>query len=419
MLGGRRRSAHRSEDPLTSLSEGTGTAPPDDLDLLSGDFWAGDFHSKMTWMRHNDPLHWDGRVWGVSTYDLLKEVSRRPEQFSNAEGCRPDAMALPMMIDMDDPEHLRRRKLVNRGFTPRQVRNSAPAVRAACDEIIDAVIERGECDFVTDVASWLPMIMIGDALGVPASDRAKLLEWSDDMVKGLVGSHGDALERATVAYLEFREFAERAIAVRREEPCDDLMSVLVHAEVDGDRLDDESIIHESLLILIGGDETTRHVITGGMFQLLVEQSQRALLVSDPTRIPVAVEEMLRWVSPIRNMNRTVLADTELEGRELSAGQKLLLLYPSANRDESVFADPFRFDVTRHPNEHVAFGFGTHFCLGSSLARLELVCMFERLLERMPTMELVEQSEPSNRGANFISGYETMPVTFAPGPRLRA
>ena len=390
-----------------------------DIDLLAGDFWGGDFHSALTWMREHDPLHWDGRVWGVSTYDLVKEVSRHPERFSNAEGCRPDAFALPMMIDMDDPEHMRRRKLVNKGFTPKQIRGSEPAVRAACDEIIDRVIERGECDFVTDVAAWLPMIMIGDALGVAPEDRARLLEWSDDLVRGLVGTEGDALDRATASYVEFRAFAEEAIARRRDEPLDDLMSVLVHAEVDGERLDDESIIHESLLILIGGDETTRHVITGGTYQLLRHPEQRRMLAEDPSLIPTAVEEMLRWVSPIRNMNRTVVADTELAGRELHAGDKLLLLYPSANRDASVFDDPFRFDVTRQPNDHVAFGFGTHFCLGNSLARLELVCMFEHLLERMPDLELVSPEEPSNRAANFVSGYESMPVRFTPGARRRS
>jgi len=387
-----------------------------DIDLLAGSFWGGDFHAGLTWMREHDPLHWDGRVWGVSSYELVREVSRQPERFSNAEGCRPDAFALPMMIDMDDPEHNRRRRLVNKGFTPKQVRGSEPAVRAAADEIIDSVIERGECDFVTDVAAMLPMIMIGDQLGVAPEDRTRLLEWSDGMVKGLVGGDDAALESATVAYTGYREFAEQAIAERRAEPKDDLMSVLVHAEIDGDRLDDESIIHESLLILIGGDETTRHVITGGMYQLLVNPEQRRYLAEDHSRIPTAVEEMLRWVSPIRNMNRTVVADTELAGKQLSAGEKMVLLYPSANRDASVFADPFTFDVTRDPNEHVAFGFGTHFCLGNSLARLELVCMFEHLLERMPDMELVDATEPGNRPANFVSGYESMPVRFTPSTR---
>ena len=387
-----------------------------DIDLLSGAFWGGDFHAGLSWMRQNDPLHWDGRVWGVSTYELLRQISRQPERFSNAEGCRPDTFALPMMIDMDDPEHNRRRRLVNKGFTPRQVRGSEPAVRAAADEIIDSVIESGTCDFVMDIAAQLPMIMIGDQLGVAPQDRDTLLEWSDGMVKGQTGTDSELIQVAADAYTGYRAFAEHAIAERRESPKDDLMSVLVHAEIDGDRLDDESIIHESLLILIGGDETTRHVITGGMYQLLIDPVQRQMLVEDRSLIPTAVEEMLRWVSPIRNMNRTVLADTELAGKQLSAGQKMVLLYPSANRDEAVFEDPFRFDVTRQPNEHVAFGFGTHFCLGNSLARLELICMFEHLLERLPDMELVTDLEPRNRPANFVSGYEHMPVRFTPGAR---
>ncbi len=387
------------------------------IDLLAGSFWGGDFHTGLTWMREHDPLHWDGRVWGVSTYDLLRDISRRPDSFSNASGCRPQPyLQLPMMIDMDDPEHTRRRRLVNKGFTPRQVRGSEAAVRAAADEIIDSVIESGECDFVADIAALLPMIMIGDQLGVAPEDRSNLLKWSDDMVKSQSSTSDDLIENATLAYMGYREFAERAIAERREEPKDDLMSVLVHADIDGDRLDDESIIHESLLILIGGDETTRHVITGGMYQLLVNPEQRRYLAEDHSRIPTAVEEMLRWVSPIRNMNRTVVADTELAGKQLTAGEQMVLLYPSANRDASVFADPFTFDVTRDPNEHVAFGFGTHFCLGNSLARLELVCMFEHLLERLPDMELVDAAEPGNRPANFVSGYESMPVRFTPASR---
>jgi len=324
-----------------------------------------------------------------------------------------------MMIDFDDPEHIRRRKLVNRGFTPRRIRDSEGAIRRACDEIIDGVCERGECDFVTDMAALLPMIMIGDALGVPPERRAELLEWSDGMVTALVGSNDSeaAMEAATNAYMGYRMFAEGAIAERRIQPTDDLMSVLVHAEVDGDRLDHESIIAESLLILIGGDETTRHVITGGLYQLLQHPDQRDALAADPTLMDGAVEEMLRWVTPIRNMNRTVTGDLEYAGKHLKQGDKVVLLYPSANRDESVFDDPFRFDITRSPNEHVAFGFGSHFCLGNSLARLELSCMFDRLLDRLPDIELVEDVEPRNRPANFVSGYESMPIRFTPTAKV--
>jgi cytochrome P450 family 142 subfamily A polypeptide 1 len=389
-----------------------GAVTKPDIDLVSGDFWGANPHDALTWLRANDPVHWDGRVWGISKYDDLKAVSKNPALFSNANGIRPDSGPVAMMIDMDDPEHLKRRKLVNKGFTPRRVKESEAAVRRACDEIIDAVCEKGECDFVFDVAALLPMIMIGDALGVKPEDRAQLLEWSDGMMRALIGTP-DGVEKATEAFIGYQEFATGAIAARRAEATDDLMSVLVHADVDGSRLTDDEIVHESLLILIGGDETTRHVITGGMYQLLANPDQKQKLLDDPSKIPTAVEEMLRWVSPIKNMARTVTRDTELRGQQLQEGQKLLLLYPSANRDEDVFDDPFRFDVERKPNEHVAFGFGTHFCLGNSLARLELVCMFEHLLSRLPDIELVDNAEPDHRPANFISGYEELPVRFTP------
>jgi cholest-4-en-3-one 26-monooxygenase len=383
-----------------------------DIRFADGEFWAGDHHTALTRLRAEDPVHWDGQVWGITRHADVKEISKHPELYSNAGGIRPDSGPVAMMIDMDDPDHVKRRKLVNKGFTPKRVAQSEDAVRQACDDIIDAVCEKGECDFVMDVAAWLPMIMIGDALGVAPDERATLLRWSDDMLSALSGAP-DALERATNVFIEYDAWCRNAIAERRSEPRDDLMSVLVHAEVDGDRLSDDEIIHESLLILIGGDETTRHVITGGMYQLLLDPAQKQGLVDDPSSIPVAVEEMLRWVSPIKNMARTVTRDVELRGQRLEAGQKLVLLYPSANRDEEVFEDPFRFDARRQPNDHVAFGFGTHYCLGNSLARVELRVMFERLLDRLPDLELADPAEPSSRASNFISGYEQMPVRFAP------
>jgi cytochrome P450 family 142 subfamily A polypeptide 1 len=217
---------------------------------------------------------------------------------------------------------------------------------------------------------------------------------------------------------EYTEFCTHAVAQRNANPTDDLMSVLVHAEVDGDRLEPLDILHESLLILIGGDETTRHVISGGMEQLLLHPEQRKLLIDDPAKIPTAVEEMLRWVSPIKNMCRTVTHDTEFMGQQLLGGQKCMLLYESANRDETKFTDPFRFDVERQPNEHVAFGFGAHFCLGQALARLELRVMFEQLLVRIPDLELtVDPGDLPRRPANFISGLEAMPVRFTPSAPL--
>jgi len=388
-------------------------AEHDDIDLCSGAFWAGDHHAALTWLRANDPVHHDGNVWGVTRYADVKDVSRRPEVFSNAGGIRPNQPALPMMIDMDDPAHLQRRKLVNKGFTPRRVRDSEAVVRQACTQIIDAVVDRGECDLVNEVAAHLPMIMIGDALGVRPEHRADLLRWSDDMLKGLATeATPEQVEAAGNAFVEYTLYATEVIAARRGEAADDLMSILVHAEVDGDRLSDDEIIQESLLILIGGDETTRHVISGGVHQLLLHRDQWDALAADPSLRPAAVEEMLRWVTPIKNMVRTATQDVELGGTQIHEGEELMLLYPSANRDEAVFEDPFRFDSARTPNEHLAFGFGTHFCLGASLARLEIAVMLDELLARMPTLELTDpDADLVYRPANFVSGLEVLPVRF--------
>jgi cytochrome P450 family 142 subfamily A polypeptide 1 len=384
----------------------------EDIDLVSGPFWGTNPHDAFTWMRAHASVYWDGRVWGITRYHDLRSVSRDAETFSNAGGSRPDAGPIPMMIDMDDPEHVRRRKLVNKGFTPRRVRERADEVRRVCDEIIDAVAERGECDLVWDIAAPLPLIMIGNDLGVAPADRRQLLAWSDALLSALTGDP-EAIGPATDAFVGYTDYATGVIADRKAEPGDDLMSVLCHAEVDGDTLDHNSLVHESLLILIGGDETTRHVISGGAWKLLEDRSRWEALAADPGRLGTAIEEMLRWVSPIKNMNRTAMRDVEVGGQQIHEGDDVLLLYPSANRDEEVFADPFRFHIARTPNDHVAFGFGTHFCLGNSLARLELKVMFERLLARLPDLELVSPTEPAYRAANFVSGYQSMPVRFTP------
>jgi cytochrome P450 family 142 subfamily A polypeptide 1 len=393
-----------------------------DVPITSGEFWGGGPHEALARLRAEDPVHWDeaGGVWGVATYADVKAVSADPATFSSAGGIRPDVGPTPMMIDMDDPGHLRRRKLVNRGFTPRRVRDLEPRVVEVVDGLIDGFCEAGSCDVVADFAAWLPLVMIGDALGVATEDHPTLLRWSDDLMRGQ-GQADEALVLAMMAAFEgYGSYIAGVIGDRRAHPRDDLMSVLVHAEVDGDRLSDEELVFESLLILIGGDETTRHVVTGGLYQLLADRSQWERLRADRALVPSAVEESLRWVSPIRNMARTATRDVELRGRQVKEGQKLLLLYPSANRDASVFPDADRFDVARTPNEHVAFGFGPHFCLGAALARLEVRVAFERLLERLPDLRLAgDGGEPDLRPANFVSGYEAMPVEFTPVARLGA
>jgi cytochrome P450 family 142 subfamily A polypeptide 1 len=390
------------------------------VDLLDGAFYADDPHATWTRLRAEDPVHLDEEhdVWAITRYEDLRAVSKDPATWSSAGGIRPDFGPLPMMIDMDDPDHLRRRKLVNKGFTPKQVRDLEPAVRAACAEILDAVCERGECDLVGEVAALLPMIMIGDALGVAPEDRADLLRWSDEMVSGQSGTASEAtILAAAQAFADYGDYIGGVIEDRRGCPAHDLVSTLVHAEVDGDRLDDLELLHETLLILVGGDETTRHVISGGVHALLTNPDQLDALRRDRSLLPTAVEECLRWVSPIKNMARQATRDVELRGKQIRAGQKVLLFYPSANRDEDVFADPFRFDVARTPNEHVAFGFGTHFCLGASLARLEVSIMLEQILDRLPDLELVE--EGPIRPANFVSGHEALRVRFTPTPPVGA
>jgi cytochrome P450 family 142 subfamily A polypeptide 1 len=391
------------------------------MSITSGDFWGGDPHATLARLRAEDPVHWDetGQVWGVTRYADVRAVSTDPAAFSSAGGIRPDSGPTPMMIDMDDPDHLRRRKLVNRGFTPRRVRDQEARITEVVDRLVDGFCEAGTADMVGDFAAWLPLVMIGDALGVAPEDHPTLLRWSDDLMRGQGQADPDLVARMLGAFEGYTSYIGDVIEDRAGCPRDDLMSVLVHAEVDGDRLSHDEVVYESLLILIGGDETTRHVITGGLYQLLCDPDRWDRLAADRSLVPGAVEESLRWVSPIKNMARTATRDVELAGSRIAAGQKLLLLYPSANRDGDQFPEPDTFDLARAPNEHVAFGFGPHFCLGAALARLEVRAAYERLLDRLPDLHLVEDAEPARRPANFVSGYESMPVAFTPTAAIGA
>jgi cytochrome P450 family 142 subfamily A polypeptide 1 len=401
------------------------TTAPDHLgiDLLSGAFYGREPHDAYAWMRAHAPVYYDepNDLWAAASYAAVKAASVDTESFSNAQGIRPKLPKLPMMIDFDAPEHVRRRRLVSEGFTPKRVRAMEEKLQRDCDAIIDRVCEQGRCDFVRDIAAPLPIFVIGDMLGVAPEDRDDLLRWSDDMLKSQ-GSPDDAVwEAATTAFVEYTDYINPVFEDRRRRGSrDDLVGVLCHAEIDGDSLDDDSLIHETLLILIGGDETTRHVISGGFEELLAHPEQLARLAADRELMPGAVEEMLRWVSPIKNMARTATRDVELDGAHIGAGQELILLYPSANRDEAVFEHADQFDITRPPNPHLAVGFGAHFCLGNQLARLELKVMIDRLLTRLPDLRLtVGRHELARREANFISGIEEMPVAFTPTPPVGA
>jgi cholest-4-en-3-one 26-monooxygenase len=384
-------------------------APPT-VNLLDADFYVNGARESYRWMRRHAPVYFDetNGLWGIATYEGVRAAEGNAAVFSSASGSRPDTGPLPWMMDMDSPAHMKRRKLVNRAFTPGRVRAGEPRIRAICDELIDAVCERGECDLRHDLAAPLPLIVICDLLGVPPEDRVELLRWSDEMLNSLNGGP-DAMHAAAESFGDYTEYAHRMIAARRDAPADDLVSVLVHAEVDGDRLEDDELVFEILLLLLGGDETTRNVTCGGMEQLLAHPTQKQRLIDDPAGLPRAVEEMLRWVSPIKNMSRTVTRDVALEGAQLHAGDRALLLYESANFDEKQFDEPDRFDIARSPNEHLAFGFGAHFCLGASLARLELHAIFERLLARLPDLALATDGPPPRS----LTGISEMPVRFTP------
>lgn len=405
---------------MTAMQMGVAPAKPD-VDLADGNFYADGRAAReaYAWMRANQPVFRDRNgLAAATTYQAVLDAERSPELFSSTGGIRPDQPGMPYMIDMDDPAHILRRKLVNSGFTRKRVMDKVPSIERLCDTLIDAVCERGEADFVRDIAAPLPMAVIGDMLGVLPSERDKLLEWSDDLVCGLSSTVDEqTIQKLMDTFAAYTAFTMETIADRRANPSDDLFSVLVNAEVEGQKMSDDEIVFETLLILIGGDETTRHTLSGGTEQLLRHQDQWQRLTADLDLLPGAIEETLRWTSPVKNMCRTLTADTEFHGTALSAGEKIMLMFESANFDESVFDDPQNFRIDRNPNSHLAFGFGTHFCLGNQLARLELKIMMTKVLTRLPDLRLADEGMLPLRPANFVSGLESMPVVFTPSAKV--
>jgi cytochrome P450 family 142 subfamily A polypeptide 1 len=397
-----------------------GTRTPDhptrpEIQLLSPDFYGPRFEELTTWMRAEAPMYWDDSVgiWGAAAYEDVKRLSRDWRTFCSGQGSRPES-SVPSMINMDPPEHIRRRRMVSAGFSLRRVQDHEPYLRARVTKLLDAVVERGECDIVADIATPLPMYMIGELMGLPEDDHAQLLHWSDLFATG--GS--EIRDEVVDAVRAYSAYILEKVAQRRGGTAEDLVSLIVNADDEQGPLSDLDLVFETMLVLVGGDETTRHVISGGVEALLRHPEQLALLRAEPERLPAAIEEMLRWVSPIRNMNRTATVDVEVNGQQVKEGDRILLLYPSANRDEGVFEHPYRFDISRTPNDHVSFGaFGRHHCLGAPLARLELRVLFEELLARLPDLQLATDAELPRRRGNFVLGLEQVPVTFTPGPRL--
>jgi cytochrome P450 len=388
------------------------------------DFHLADPHAAFRRLRAEDPLHWyaDGPFWCAMRHAELVEISRRPRSFSSAQGTQmfeiprrlagePLAMEeAPSIIRMDPPAHNRHRKLAIGAFTPRRVAALEARVRALARESVAAIRPGEPFDFVEKIAIPLPMFVIAELLGVPRSDDERFRRWSDAMIEA--GSSGPGPASIASAAELFVYMIEQAGA-RRRVPREDVLTQIALAELDGERLSDAEIGAFCLTLLVAGNETTRNLIAGGMRALLEDHAQWEKLCADPSLLPNAVEEMLRFVSPIQNFARRVQHDTELAGRRLRAGEYVVLFYGSANRDEAVFGeDAERFDITRpDADRHLAFGFGEHLCLGASLARLEARVMFEELIARGPGFALA--GEPRKLRSTLVNGIAELPVVLEP------
>ncbi|HZP43707.1 MAG TPA: cytochrome P450 [Candidatus Binatia bacterium] len=357
--------------------------------------------------------------WVVSRYKDVWDVSLDQATFSSAmrgtilKNWREDELLMvrQQMLNMDPPKHTKYRRLVNQGFSPKRVNRLEPHIREMAAKIVDAVARRGSCDFVTDVAAELPLQVIVELMGVPLEDRHLVFQWSNRMIGFDDPDYSASEEDGKAAAMEMFMYAHELAQRRRTEPRDDLVSVLMQAEVEGEKLDESQFNNFFLLLLVAGNETTRNLISGGMLALFEHPDQLARLVRDPSLMPTAVEEMLRWVSPVMYFVRTATRDVELRGQRIAEGERVTLWYGSANRDEEVFERPDTFDVGRTPNDHLAFGIGPHFCLGANLARLEIRVMFEELLRRLPDIELA--GPVARLRSNFIHGIKSMPVRFTP------
>jgi cholest-4-en-3-one 26-monooxygenase len=377
-------------------------------------------------LRDHDPVsrqehpYWDrGYYWVVSRHADVQRVSRDWNAFHNAPNpflpgdadITEDTGSSLLMISLDPPEHTKLRKLISSGFTPRRINDLATRVKARVDSVIDSVAGQGECDLVRDVALWLPLHAIADLVGVPEEDRKQVFEWTELTF----GFDADTTpeERADAAQNMYA-YADAMCAERADEPRDDLMSVLLHAEIDGDRLTQMQLAVFFMLLQNAGSETTRNLITTGMLTLLEHPDDLARLRGDLDILPLAIEELLRLASPVMSFTRTATTDTEIAGQAIAAGDHVLMVYSSANRDERAFDDPDGLHLTRDPNDHVAFGAGgPHFCLGAHLARLESRLMFEAILTRFDGLELATDPGALPRvNSNLIDGLAEMPVRWS-------
>ncbi len=400
----------------------------EDIDLIDGsNFVAGVPFEWFRQLRHEAPVYWHpdptaprGGFWTVTRFDDCITVNRDWEHFSSARRSAlfgdmdGDALAQQqlMMLNMDPTMHTRYRRLVNKGFTPKLVRDLERQIIGYADGIIDAVCERGTADFVEEISAELPLLVIAELLGVPQEDRRKVFEWSNRMIGSEDPEYQVDGAAPDEAAMEVFSYAEELAAARRLAPRQDLVSVLIDAEVEGEKLDQLELDLFFMLLIVAGNETTRNLMSGAMTAFFDHPDQWELLRRDRRLLSSAVEEMLRYVTPVMHFRRTATMDLELGGQKMQEGDKVVFWHISANRDENAFDDPDRFDITRSPNNHMAFGGGgPHFCLGANLARMEIMVMFDRLLDRIPDIRL--DGEVQRLQSNFINGTKHIPVAFAP------
>jgi cytochrome P450 family 142 subfamily A polypeptide 1 len=390
------------------------------INVLDPEFYVDPWEA-YRWLQDEAPVFWDPiqRLWVISRYEDVRSVEKDGEKFSSFSGSRPhiDQRNDQSMINMDDPAHQTQRSLVLRRFTPRSIRGHEERVREIVTRILDEVVPLGECEAIEAIASRLPAMMIGDLLGYPHDLWERVRYWSEQIMLLAGQTSPDGPPHVThpgivPVITEFMEVTTELINARRSEPRDDLISIWTQTG-----WDTKHVLDETILLLDGGAETTRTVIGSMIRDLALDPDQRRILIDRPELLATtAVEEFIRWVSPVLNMRRTATDDLEWHGQHIQAGDEILLLYGAANRDPRAFTNPDVLDVTRPHNRHVAFGFGTHVCLGAHLARLEIVVMFEELLRRLPDWELIDPEEPKIMPATFARAYDNIRIRFTPTRR---
>ena len=376
------------------------------------------------WLRAEAPLYYDeiNDLWVVSTYRDVFEISRTPELYCSSKGVRPKLDVPLSLICEDDPEHTRKRRLINRGFTQRRVRELVPHIRELANELIDEIEHRGEVDFVEEMAIHVPLIVIAEMLGLDPDTRMKLYRWSDAMMAGDGHTEpGDpVLERAAQAFVEYNAMCAELIAERRRTPTNDLISVLTEKFDEGE-LGEQSMGDDDLnlfltVLVIAGNETTRNAISGGLLALSEFPHERQRLVeslADERFVDLAVDELIRWVSPVISFTRTVTWDHEFRDKRLKRGDRMLMLYQSANRDETVFDRADEVILDRDPNPHLAFGIGTHYCLGANLARAEVKTVFEELFRRLPDIRMPDGGHRTRAESSLVIALQHLPAVFTP------